>query len=33
VIVYGPDDRFDILDLLLMTGLEIHASAQPGAAA
>jgi len=34
IIVHGDDDRFDILDLLLVTRLEIHASSkQPGEAA
>jgi hypothetical protein len=26
VIVYGPDDDFSILDLLLVTELEVHSS-------
>ena len=33
VIVYGDDDRFSILDLLLMTEFEIHAQGKPEAAA
>jgi hypothetical protein len=33
VIVYGENDRFDILDLLLMTQLEVHPTGQPGEAA
>jgi hypothetical protein len=24
VIVHGADDRFDVLDLLLVTGIEVH---------
>ncbi|HEY8668028.1 MAG TPA: hypothetical protein VIL86_15355 [Tepidisphaeraceae bacterium] len=33
VIVYGEDDSFSILDLLLMTELEIHPTSKPEAAA
>ena len=33
VTVYAENDKLSILDLLLMTELEIHASDQPGAAA
>ena len=33
VIVHGPDDSFNILDLLLMTELEVHPSGSSGAAA
>ncbi|MFI5381433.1 MAG: hypothetical protein ACHRHE_19215 [Tepidisphaerales bacterium] len=33
VIVHGDNDSFAILDLLLMTELEVHASGKPGAAA
>jgi hypothetical protein len=33
VIVYGENARFSILDLLLMTELEIHTPDKPGAAA
>jgi hypothetical protein len=34
IIVYGDDDNFSILDLLLVTELEIHTPAQkPGEAA
>ena len=33
VIVYGDNDSFSILDLLLVTELEVHPPANPGAAA
>jgi len=33
VIVYGDDDNFSILDLLLVTELEVHPPTKPGAAA
>ena len=33
VIVHGDNDSFTILDLLLVTELEVHASDKPGAAA
>jgi hypothetical protein len=33
VVVHGPDDSMSILDLLLMTEIEIHPTAKPGAAA
>ncbi|HEX4053935.1 MAG TPA: hypothetical protein VHX86_06690 [Tepidisphaeraceae bacterium] len=33
VTVYAENDKLSILELLLMTELEIHASDQPGAAA
>jgi hypothetical protein len=33
VIVYGNDDNFSILDLLLITELEVRAPDKPGAAA
>jgi len=33
IIVHGDDDRFSILDLLLVTELEVHASGEPEAAA
>jgi hypothetical protein len=33
IIVYGPDDSFSILDLLLVTELEVHPPENPGAAA
>ncbi|HEY2413049.1 MAG TPA: hypothetical protein VGI40_12440 [Pirellulaceae bacterium] len=26
IIVYGNDDNFDILDLLLVSGLEVHST-------
>ena len=32
-IVYGEDDGHSILDLLLVTELEVHPPAKPGAAA
>jgi hypothetical protein len=33
VIVYGDDDSDSILDMLLVTELEVHPESQPGAAA
>ena len=33
LIVYNQDESFSILDLLLMTELEVHPSEKPGAAA
>jgi hypothetical protein len=33
LIVYGEDDSFSILDLLLVTELEVHPSGNPGEAA
>ena len=34
IIVYGNDDNFSVLDLLLLTELEVHAlSGKPGEAA
>lgn len=33
VIVYGEDDSFSILDMLLVTEVEVHRSGKPGAAA
>jgi hypothetical protein len=33
VIVYGDDESHSILDMLLVTELEVHPTAQPGAAA
>ena len=33
VIVHSDDDSFNILDMLLVTEIEVHASSQPGAAA
>jgi hypothetical protein len=33
VIVYGDDDGFNVLDMLLVTELEIHPTVQPDAAA
>lgn len=33
VIVHGPDESFNVLDLLLVTELEVHPPAKPGAAA
>jgi hypothetical protein len=33
VIVHGDDDSFTILDMLLVTELEVHPPAKPGAAA
>ncbi len=33
VIVYGDDDQFSILDLLLMTGIEFHPPATAGGSA
>ncbi|HEX4124669.1 MAG TPA: hypothetical protein VHY37_08075 [Tepidisphaeraceae bacterium] len=33
VIVYRDDDSHSILDMLLVTELEVHPEAQPGAAA
>ena len=33
VIVYGDDDGHIILDMLLVTALEVHPSEQPGEAA
>jgi hypothetical protein len=33
VIVYGDNDSFSILDLLLVTELEVHSQAKPGTAA
>jgi len=33
VIVHGDDDSFSILDPLLVTELEVHPPAKPGAAA
>lgn len=33
LIVYGDDDRFSILDMLLVTELEVHAPGNPEAAA
>jgi hypothetical protein len=33
VIVYGEDDSFSILDMLLVTELEVHPDAKPNAAA
>ena len=33
VIVHGEDDSFSILDLLLITELEVHSAQQPGTAA
>ena len=33
LIVHGDDDSFSILDMLLVTELEVHASGKPGAAA
>ena len=32
MIVHGDDDRFNILDMLLITELEVHAQANPEAA-
>lgn len=33
VIVHGPDESFSVLDLLLVTKLEVHPPAKPGGAA
>lgn len=33
VIVHGPNESFSVLDLLLVTELEVHPHAAPGAAA
>jgi hypothetical protein len=33
IIVHGDDDTFSVLDMLLVTELEVHAQASPGAAA
>jgi hypothetical protein len=33
VVVHGPDESFSVLDLLLVTELEVHPPAKPGAAA
>jgi hypothetical protein len=33
VIVHGENDSFRVLDLLLMTQLEVHPAGQPGEAA
>ena len=33
VIVYGDDENHSILDMLLVTELEVHPRARPGAAA
>jgi hypothetical protein len=33
VIVHNDDDSYNVLDVLLMTELEVHPSDQPGAAA
>ena len=33
LIVYGEDDSFSVLDVLLITELEVHPPAKPGAAA
>ena len=33
VIVHGPEESFSVLDLLLVTELEVHPPAKPGAAA
>jgi hypothetical protein len=33
LIVYGEDENFSILDLLLVTELEVHSAGKPGAAA
>jgi len=33
IIVHGDDDSFSILDMLLVTELEVHASGQSGEAA
>ena len=33
VIVHGEDDSFSILDLLLITELEVHSPQKPGTAA
>jgi hypothetical protein len=33
VIVHGPEESFSVLDLLLVTELEVHPQAKPGAAA
>lgn len=33
VIVHSEDDSFSILDLLLVTELEVHPTSQPGTAA
>lgn len=33
VIVYGEDESHSILDMLLVTELEVHSQASPGAAA
>ena len=33
IVVHGPDDSFSVLDLLLVTELEVHPEPKPGAAA
>jgi len=33
IIIYNDDDSFSILDLLLVTELEVHPPAKPGTAA
>jgi len=33
LIVHGDDDSFSVLDMLLVTELEVHPPAKPGAAA
>ena len=33
IIVHGDDDSFSVLDMLVVTELQVHPNAQPGAAA
>ena len=33
IVVHGDDDRFSVLDMLLVTELEVHSQANPEAAA